>query len=331
MTNKQIERLIAQFIKEENYEQTLKELNKFLDVFSKEVFKLLKDGINEFSLKDGKLKNNVANLRKLKKALSKVVTNTASQALPKLMLEEYMPDIADLTKQHYTLFGDVSKKPFERALERIGIAQNPTDAIAKLGRYNVSESKFFGQIINNSGIKQTLNSIIEGGVQNAREPQQIIKALDEITNPKSKFKKITTDLKRQVEDTLSEYRGALDVEISAELGLTAAQYSGNEIEDTRPYCGGGRDEKANVTFISKINRVFHKTEIEAVNFDFQGKRNTSTYVSCIHCGDINCRHRYRFVSDQYAEYKRKGFIKHFKGVTSVTIDKATGYDINWES
>ena len=98
---------------------------------------------------------------------------------------------------------------------------------------------------------------------------------------------------RWTHDIYQQYQRVGANEVRKELGLTNAIYEGGTIEDTRDWC-----EKHN-------GKALSEEEIEDwVNHEWKGK-NEIGYDPIVDCGGYNCRHRWRWISDELAENLRE--------------------------
>ena len=102
-------------------------------------------------------------------------------------------------------------------------------------------------------------------------------------------------------DIYSQYQRITANEVRIGLKLRFAIYSGGTIDNTRAWC-----EKHN-------GKVLHESEIESWRHkNWQGKRKSGPYNPFHDCGDINCRHRWLWISDQLA-FRRRPELKNIYG------------------
>lgn len=90
-------------------------------------------------------------------------------------------------------------------------------------------------------------------------------------------------------DIYSQYERVGANLVRQKLGLSYAIYEGGKMDDTRPWC-----EKYN-------GKVLHIDDIKKWSEkDWQGKTKIG-YDPFIDCGGYNCRHRWRWISDELAK------------------------------
>jgi len=92
-------------------------------------------------------------------------------------------------------------------------------------------------------------------------------------------------------DIYYQYQRATANEVRKKLGYRFAIYQGGLIATSRHWCGVHN------------NTVLHESEIESwFNEEWQGK-NEINYNPFYDCGGYNCRHRWRWITDELAFFK----------------------------
>ncbi len=147
--------------------------------------------------------------------------------------------------------------------------------------------------------KTLFNSVISGTTL-----VDVQKQLKDVVTGGENLGAITKMINVGTNDLYSSIDRAASSQIGNRLKMTASIYTGNKISSTRPFCGGGRDEKAG-TFSKKIGQVFLDEEIkgwESIR-KFEGKNRN--YNAKVHLGGHNCRHSLGYIDDFTAMALRK--------------------------
>jgi len=101
--------------------------------------------------------------------------------------------------------------------------------------------------------------------------------------------KIQSYWSRWTYDIYQNYERVAANEIRKDLGLTWALYEGGEIDTSRCFC------------IKRNGRLFNETEINSWADETWPGKSEIGYDPIVDLGGFNCRHRLRWVSDEFAE------------------------------
>lgn len=130
-----------------------------------------------------------------------------------------------------------------------------------------------------------INKIIEKLQINIANNSQLSDLIDElrlfVIGDAERLGTLKRYIKQVSTDSLSQFSANYQQVLTQNLGLEFYKYSGNTIEDTRPFCR------------QRVNKIFHKKEIEKwAGLTWQGKiKGTNSSNIFIYRGGWNCRHQ----------------------------------------
>ena len=205
-----------------------------------------------------------------------------------LQLTEYS---TDYFKELGMKVGNI-KKQIGTLYEAIGITQK--GAIVPDGYL----SKLFGTI--NAEFQQGIRDYVLESIGSGKSYADFTKGFKDIIkgNPEMDGK-LMRYYKTYAFDLYSKVARLTDNYYATELGLDYAVYDGTIINTSRPFCKGGYDSVAGITFENKVGKVFSRKDTELWrNTDWKGK--VEPYNPIVDCGSINCRHILRWITEEFA-------------------------------
>jgi len=189
------------------------------------------------------------------------------------------------------------KKEINVLYEVIGITEKgviiPSGYLSKLfNTVNVEfQQSISNYVLNSIGGNMPYQDFVKGF-------REVIKGSPEVDGKLMKY------YKQYSFDLYSKVAALTDNYYADQLGLSYFVYDGTQIDTSRPFCVGGHDSVFGGTFEPKIHKTFSKEEAESWNaLDWKGKDNASTVM--IARGGFNCRHLFRWITDDEAEIKKQ--------------------------
>lgn len=300
-------------------------------------------------VKDEKLSNKISvkQQESFKKALQKFILKKILSNRFKDFVLDISPKILETTSQHFGLFVEesrlkkITKETQVRTLKKMGvhasIDKEKRHLYTKAGDYYINKrNKYWGGVLNVSGVVSTILNIVKKGVKNGIEIAGLKKDLRAVRTNKHKKGILSKKLDPQIGYILRDYRNIQQAAIAKAYGIKAFVYSGSIVDKTktskgsRPFCVGGLDGTAKVNFLDKRGRVFLEAEAELWDYKWRGKRNRKDYEGDIHLGDINCIHNASFIPMAYANVLREGLADFVKTNPTFRVGiKYTGYSASW--
>jgi hypothetical protein len=210
-------------------------------------------------------------------AIDRALKNELDKELKRLQ-KYILKDVRDHLKNEIQYFNSIDPKAIETSQNVIKRAEKH---LSNKVLVETDLSQIYGEVKN--------KSISMMSRQNGISLQELRGYLEKEIVDKNK---IQSQWSRWTYDIYQQYERVASNEIRKELGLKWAMYEGGEIETSRCFC------------IKRNGRLFREDEIMMWNDETWAGKSEIGYDAIVDLGGFNCRHKLRWVSDDFAERRQ---------------------------